>query len=596
MTTASTAPIDVVLPRLTLVKASGKRAWIARCPAHEDRTPSLSITEGRDGRVLLNCHAGCAAAAVVAAIGLTMSDLFPPSANGAAYSASEEAPLKRTTTFVKSYDYVDADAKLLYQVCRFVDEQGKKTFRQRRPDDRGGWIWQLGETPLVLYRLPETIDAIEHGRPIFIVEGEKDADTLAELGYAATTSARGAGKWSEQYSATLTGAHVVILPDNDDPGRSHAEQVAASCTAAGAASVKVVALEGLPPKGDVSDWLPGHSVDEFDAAIAGALPWIPPHLRQENRTRWRLDELLENESIMRPPPPIVPRLAWAGRSTLLAAREKVGKSTLTGYVTACVSRGRPFLGEPTARGDVLIIGLEEFIGDTARRLRHFDADATRVYLVDRFAGEPALRPKELRDHIEAVRPVLVIIDSLTAYGHGQIQDDNNASQMARVVQPLSDVVHQLGVALILIHHATKATGRSRGSTAITAGVDVVVEFEAPEKLADTDPTLRVVRSVGRVPVPRLYQIRFDETHYTVVDSGSELPLDQRIIAFVRDHPPSSVRDVRESVRGNFSTIESVITQLLTDGRLLDIGRGRYKKLVVPEQGAEQRPFGYGAGE
>lgn len=314
------------------------------------------------------------------------------------------------------------------------------------------------------------------------------------------------------------------------------------------------------------------------------------------RTRWRLDELLEDESIMRPPPPIVPRLAWAGRSTLLAAREKAGKSTLTGFITACVSHGWEFLGEATERGDVLIIGLEEFIGDTARRLRDFGADPTRVHLVDRFLGEPLLRPQELRAHVEAVKPVLAIVDSLTAYGHGQIQDDNNATQMAKVVQPLSDLVHQLGPALILIHHATKATGRSRGSTAITAGVDVVVEFEAPEDLEDTDPTLRRVRSVGRVPVPRQYDVRFNDEHpasYTLVDRGSVQPLDVRILAFVRDHPTCSARAVREAAGARVEEVTAMIGAMLADGRLLNQAKGKAMKLVLPGSADDPLYLGYG---
>lgn len=315
------------------------------------------------------------------------------------------------------------------------------------------------------------------------------------------------------------------------------------------------------------------------------------------RTRWRLDELLEDDAIMRPPPPIVPRLAWAGRSTLVAAREKAGKSTLTGYITACVSQGRQFLGESCERGDVLVIGLEEFIGDTARRLREFDADPTRVHLVDRFIGEPALRPQELRAHLEAVKPVLAIVDSLTAYGHGQIQDDNNATQMAKVVQPLSDLVHQLGPALLLIHHATKATGRSRGSTAITAGVDVVVEFEAPEDLIDTDPTLRRVRSVGRVPVPREYDVRFNEDRpasYTLVERGQLQPLDARILAFVRDHPTCSLRKVCDAAGARTAEVSAMVGAMLSDGRLANTGTTDRLKLLVPD--AIQTRFTNGAGQ
>ncbi len=71
------APIDVVLQRLDKVKAAGASKWKACCPAHDDRDPSLSIREADDGKVLLHCWAGCDTADVLAAIGLTVRDLFP---------------------------------------------------------------------------------------------------------------------------------------------------------------------------------------------------------------------------------------------------------------------------------------------------------------------------------------------------------------------------------------------------------------------------------------------------------------------------------------------------------------------------------------
>jgi hypothetical protein len=263
---------------------------------------------------------------------------------------------------------------------------------------------------------------------------------------------------------------------------------------------------------------------------------------------------------------------------LLAAREKAGKSTLTGYITACVSRGRPFLGEPCEQGDVLVVGLEEFIGDTARRLRHFDADAKHVHLVNHFTSAGTLRADELRNHIESVAPLLVIVDSLSAYGMGQLQDDNNATQVTAVMQPLTEMIHQLGCALIVIHHTTKATGKSRGSTAITANVDLVVEFDIPNE--DTDPTLRRMRSVGRVPVPRVYDLRFNGDTYELATSN-EAPIDERIIAVVGNRPLISATDVADALNVRKSEVLTRITHLLASGRLRNMSKDRGHKLVVP---------------
>ena len=567
------SPVDRVLARLKRVKrVSG--GYMAECPVHDDGTQSLSVSPGRDGRALLNCHARCATVAIVAAIGLTMNDLFPP---GTKPTALEHAtPTTRTLAMVKSYDYVDASGTMLFQACRFLDSStGKKTFKQRRPIGNGKWDWSLGDVEPVLYRLPDVLSAVESGRPVFVVEGEKDADALTELGYTATTCPMGAGKWRESMSTPLANADVVILPDNDEPGRAHAEQVAASLTTQGA-TVRVVSLPDLPPKGDVSDWL--EKGNDLDALISQSPRWTGDAMQSAHRTRWRLDELLENDSIMRPPPPIVPRLAWASRSTLLVAREKAGKSTLAGYIISAVSNGGAFLGDRCEQGDVLVLGLEEFVGDTARRLRHFGANPKHVHIVDRFASDAAMKADEFRDHVQSVDPVLVVIDSFSAYGRGVILDENNASQVQAVVQPMTDVVHQMGCALVLIHHATKSTGKARGSTAAAAGVDMVVEFDIPNE--DTDPTLRRMRSVGRVPVPRVYDIRFNGNDYELARS-TEAPIDERIVAIVSDRPLISANDVVEAIGARRPEVLTRITAMCASGRLRNVSATKGYKLVVP---------------
>ncbi len=140
-----------------------------------------------------------------------------------------------------------------YQVCRYVDADGRKTFRQRCPDGRGGWIWNLdGITPR-LYHQGEILAAAPDV-PVCITEGEKDADALGTLGYLATCNSGGAGCWPETLSSLLAGRKVVIFPDNDPAGQQHAADVAASLRPY-AISITIVALPGLPDKGDVSDFL-----------------------------------------------------------------------------------------------------------------------------------------------------------------------------------------------------------------------------------------------------------------------------------------------------------------------------------------------------
>jgi 5S rRNA maturation endonuclease (ribonuclease M5) len=241
--------MNSILSRLNGVKPCGN-GWKALCPAHDDQKQSLHVSEGKDGRVLIHCHAGCSVNNICQALGIDLGDLFPPKPK---VYAGGKSPV------IATYDYRDTNGKLLFQVCRTAD----KRFFQRRPDGKGGWLNGLGGIQPVLYRLPEVLQALKQGETIFIPEGEKDVDNLARLGLAATCNPMGAGKWRDHYSNWLKGANVVILPDNDEPGRKHAQQVAQSLYGK-AASVKVLELPGLPAKGDVSDWLEaGHTKEEL---------------------------------------------------------------------------------------------------------------------------------------------------------------------------------------------------------------------------------------------------------------------------------------------------------------------------------------------
>lgn len=241
--------------------------WEARCPAHDDHRSSLSIATGDDGRVLAKCHAGCRLEEIVEAMGITMHDLFAPK--------EEPKRQQKKGKIVATYDYLDEEGELLYQVVRF----DPKDFRQRRPDG-DGWSWTVKDVRRVPYRLPE-LDAAP-GRALFIVEGEKDADALARLGLLATTNAGGAGKWDASFAGHVQDRDVVILPDNDRPGRDHAVDVARK-VAGVAKSIRIVELPGLPPKGDVSDWLSKGGKKADLLTIVKATPtWVDPTVKDDD--------------------------------------------------------------------------------------------------------------------------------------------------------------------------------------------------------------------------------------------------------------------------------------------------------------------------
>ena len=255
--------INELLNRLDRVKKVGGSKWAALCPAHNDSEPSLSIAE-RDGKILLHCFAGCTVEKICTALGIKKSDLF--------YNNGQKQQRKQ---IVAKYNYVDEGGKLLYQVVRFHP----KDFRQRRPGKRGGWIWNTRGVTKVLYNLPEVLKASE----VWLAEGEKDVGNLCELGLVATTVPGGAGKIGSCFKnnpgffSPLQGKTVYIIPDNDEPGKKHAQQLATVLSSNLVKEIRIVELPGLPPKGDVSDFIEQHddAKERLLALAKEAKPYTP---------------------------------------------------------------------------------------------------------------------------------------------------------------------------------------------------------------------------------------------------------------------------------------------------------------------------------
>lgn len=199
-------------------------------------------------------------------------------ANGAAiewlqeHGFVEAQPAEAKSRIVATYRYESADRTLMFEVVRFAP----KTFRQRRPDGHGGWVWNLQGVDRILYRLPELL-AADPAECVFVAEGEKDVDNLRALGVAATCNPGGAskpgavGKRLPAFSAHMRGRDVVILPDADEAGDAHAQDVAAKLAGV-ARSIRILPLPGLPAKGDVSDWIGAGGTAADLRALAGRAP------------------------------------------------------------------------------------------------------------------------------------------------------------------------------------------------------------------------------------------------------------------------------------------------------------------------------------
>lgn len=215
----------------------------------------------------------------------------------------------------------------------------------------------------------------------------------------------------------------------------------------------------------------------------------PPPQEHDRPRRYKwIGECLDHPEIMKPPPMLVTHLAWAGRLTLFAAEEKAGKSTLAGQGVGAAIRGNKFLDETCKVNRVLWVGLDEPIPDAVSRLARYNLPEESVALT-----EEHLNPDELAAMCDDLRPNLIVIDTLTEWASGLVEDFNSAGKWTPVLRGLREVIRPRNIGCILLHHTVRGGGRYADSRQVGASVDVIVEMRREMK----DPLLRYMAVRGR---------------------------------------------------------------------------------------------------
>ena len=259
---------DEILTHFQIQKRYGDKAQ-ARCPCHDDKQASLTITKGRRS-ALIHCHAGCNFEDIIQVVGLKKQDLYfeerPPGSSWRAYVEGREH--KRIEAV---YNYVSSS-------------NGEYTFTKIRMQDKrmiygvlcnGRFTYGLGgkhrkDLKSVYGDLKALNKVIAEGKPIFIPEGEKDVDTLTKRGYTALTYG-GSGDWQSEFATLFKGAEVYILADNDEPGRKVANTILTDLKGI-AKSAKVIVPVPDISKADISDYFAaGHSNEDFERLIHSAV-------------------------------------------------------------------------------------------------------------------------------------------------------------------------------------------------------------------------------------------------------------------------------------------------------------------------------------
>ena len=231
--------LDKILLKLSKVQRSHTGGFVACCPAHDDHSPSFSIKEEANGKILFYCYAGCSFEAICHALDLTPQDINPASANQP----------QRTR-----YEIRDLEGNLVSSHVRRDTPEGKLI----------SWDPPLKPMGLSLREVPfyrsQDIPRFDPNRWVYLTEGEKCCDLLRNnFGTQALGTVTGAASQHDaQVFASLKGLKVVLWPDNDVVGQTHMQKARVLATAAGAAQIVMLNPKemGLSREGDDAEqWI-----------------------------------------------------------------------------------------------------------------------------------------------------------------------------------------------------------------------------------------------------------------------------------------------------------------------------------------------------
>jgi len=620
-------PLKHILSCLEGVEEISDGSYKALCPAHDDHEPSLSVTEGEDHKPLVHCFVCKNQEKVWRALeerGISKSDLS--SGNGTGSDPDGSKKRKRRMCLTGVYDYKTPDGEFVrHHSLRFEpppnDEQHHpkcrgehcysnrkdKDFRQARPNSgSSGYVYGLDGVQTVPYNLRDVMRASLDGGEVVWVEGEKDADNGKErLGLTTTTCPMGAKHFKPHYASYFTGARVVVVADNDAPGREHAEMVARELLPF-AASVKVLkGLPGVPEGGDLTDWINAGGTREVLKRLSSlSQPYIPDGDGDDMFGVVRFVDLGEPE----PRTFVVEDLVPQGHSILLHGGGGSAKSILADLLGISISSGylSEFLGHIIlGHGPVLIIDFELDVDEQHRRVKALCAGLGIAVPDDLYyLSGLGMNTREVFERAvkvcEMVGVVFAVIDSIGFAMRGDMESSRDVNAFfAEYVDPL----RAIGVTPMIIDHQGKLqTGESyQSKTAFGSAFKEhrarsILQVEAVENNRDAG-TLRVrIRHKKANFSARLepfdVEITFSEgridvktAELTAADNASEetLSATERIRLALRQGDKTSA-ELSEYTGLSRSYVQNILPDLERDGTVSVVKtEGRTKIYGLPPE-------------
>jgi hypothetical protein len=398
------------------------------------------------------------------------------------------------------YDYHDENGKRLFQVLKFEPLNAPKTFLQRtNPNQKK---WSIKGVRRVLYRLPELIAAISAEHVVFVVEGEKDVETLRKHNVPATTNpmgatteekqAKGSG-WIDSYTETLRGADVVLCGDNDPQGREHVRIVAEKLHGI-AKRVRVLELARLwsdiDESDDITDWFArGAGTVERLWEIVEQAPDYTPEKPSEVLPFRRHGEKAPLDDRTWAVENLIPEVGTG----VIAGQWGTLKTFVALELAHCMMTTRPFIGFDIVRpGGVLLLALEgqsEVAIRIQGALENKGADYHKGAPFYWCETCPPLADSKTAKVIIATAKAaaaefkqrfnlplsLILIDSLVAAaGYSKEGQDNDAALTHAIMMVAAQVSRAIGCFVFVIDHYGKDTNvGTRGSSVKEGDADVI---------------------------------------------------------------------------------------------------------------------------
>ena len=562
----ATSPIWRVLGLLPDAKPRGDN-WQARCPAHEDHQPSLSIREGDDGRVLLKCFAGCPVEAIVAALGLTLADLFEPN-------------VSRYRLRLNGHEYRHVRQNL---------PSGEKKIRWEVDGKTG--LNGTGVEELPLYGLACLADA-PAGSTVYLCEGEKAAQALIDAGLYAVGTVTGA---SATPVATvlepLRDYQVVLWPDNDQPGREHMERIATMLNMV--RPPNWLDWPDAPPKGDAADYL---AAGLSPAALpALTRPWRPvqaPLVEQKSPVRIvNAVDLLRAE--FDPPRWAVPELLMEGLA-LLAGRPKLGKSWLGLNLAVDVAEGALALDRiKTTRGEVLYMALEDGERRMQERLQLVLGNREPSPLLSFAYDWPVFDSTggglELLEDWIAAHPLarLVVIDT---FKRVRPAEKGNSKRLYDLdydaLAPLAALARAHGIAIVVVFHARKGEADDpldlvSGTTGLSGACDAVLVLRRERGQADASLFVTGRDIEERDMALRWHGKDADRFHWEWIGEAEDFRISaerRQIVDVVSEMPGSKPSDIAGALNKTVGSVRYLLFKMVREGQIRIRG-GAYYSMV-----------------